>query len=578
MSVIDTRRDQAFPVLNAAQIASARRFATGEPERFKPGEVLYGIGQRNASAFLVLSGRIDAWRRDGLGHETLITSHGPGQISGETSQLSSRASLAEGRAGPEGVEVVAFDSAHLRALIVGSADVGEVLMRAFILRRVALISDGGAGAIIVGRPSDAGVVRLEGFLRRNGHPFTAVDPKDGAGGEALAKHLALHAEDMPIVLCPAGQVLKHPTEPELGACLGITPELDPDKIYDVAVVGAGPAGLATAVYAASEGLSVIVLDSRAFGGQAGASARIENYLGFPTGISGLALTARAFTQAQKFGAEIAIPVTVDQLDCGGEARKPGDLLTLELSCGRRTRSHAVVIASGARYRSAAIENLDRFDGQVSYWATPVEAQLCDGQEVALIGGGNSAGQAVAFLAPKVKKLHLAVRGPGLEATMSRYLIDRIAALPNVELHRRTEVTALNGDEAGLREAVFADRAAGTTWTAPIGHLFLFIGADPNTDWLKSCPIALDDKGFVCTGRPQTGPAWSAFDRQPQLLETSVPGVFAIGDVRWGSTKRVAAAVGEGAQVVASIHQVLAAEQEALALATTAAGIMRRSTR
>ena len=303
---------------------------------------------------------------------------------------------------------------------------------------------------------------------------------------------------------------------------------------------------------------MLVLDSRAFGGQAGASARIENYLGFPTGISGLALTARAFTQAHKFGAEIAIPVTIEALDCGGEDRKPGDPFNLSLVGGGRVQARSVVIASGARYRSANIENLDRFEGQVSYWASPVEARLCEGQDVALIGAGNSAGQAVVYLAPKVRRLHLIVRGEGLEATMSRYLIERICALPNVELHKRTEVVALSGDASGeMTEAELRDRDSNRTWSLPVRRLFLFIGADPNTDWLKGCPVATDEKGFVRTGEPSNAAPWSAFGRAPMPLETSVPGVFAIGDVRTGSTKRVAAAVGEGAQVVAALHQVLA---------------------
>ncbi|HVY33802.1 MAG TPA: FAD-dependent oxidoreductase, partial [Caulobacteraceae bacterium] len=290
MSIIETRRDQVFPILTPAQVAAARRFAAGEPRVFAPGETLFAVGQRNAPAFLVLSGGIEVVRRDGAGHETPITAHGPGQISGETSQLGTGASLAEGRAGPDGCEALAFDAAHLRALIIGSAEVGEIVMRAFILRRTALIADGGAGSVLVGRPGEANLVRIEGFLRRLGHPYAVLDCKDGAEGQAMVEHLGLDNDDLPIVLCPSGTVLKRPSDRQVGASLGITPELDPGKLYDVAVVGAGPAGLATAVYAASEGLSVLVLDSRAFGGQAGASARIENYLGFPTGISGMALT------------------------------------------------------------------------------------------------------------------------------------------------------------------------------------------------------------------------------------------------------------------------------------------------
>jgi thioredoxin reductase (NADPH) len=564
VSLIDTRRDQIFPVLTPAQMATAGRFAAGSPRRFGPGEVLYDVGERNAPAFLVLSGRITARRRDGAGHESTITDYGPGQITGETGQLAGRATLAELRAGDEGCEVLVFDAAHLRALIIGSADIGEIVMRAFILRRMALIADGGAGSVVIGRPGEAALLRIEGFLARNGYPYTVLNAQDGGDGQAMVERLGMHDEDLPLVLCPNGAVLKGPTDGEIGACLGITPELDPDRIYDVLVVGAGPAGLATAVYAASEGLSVLVLDSRAFGGQAGASARIENYLGFPTGISGLALTARAFTQAMKFGAEIAIPLTVESLDCGGDERRPGDLFALRLAEDRQgqpgqVRGRSVVIASGARYRRADIANLDRFEGTgVSYWASPVEARLCEGVDVALIGAGNSAGQAVAFLAPRVRRLRLVVRGASLEATMSRYLIDRIRALPNVELHLNTEITALEGDASGeLAGAQLRDRDTGKVWTAPLRHLFLFIGADPNTAWLETCPVARDDKGFVRTGEPAAGGPWPAFGRAPLPLETSVPGVFAIGDVRAGSTKRVAAAVGEGAQVVAALHGVLA---------------------
>ena len=362
------------------------------------------------------------------------------------------------------------------------------------------------------------------------------------------------------MVCPNGTILKRPTDAEAGVILGITPELDPKTVFDVAVVGAGPAGLAAAVYGASEGLSVLVLDQRAFGGQAGASARIENYLGFPTGISGMALAGRAFNQALKFGAEIAIPLEVARLDCGTLDQEGGGPMRLELTNSSVVRARTVVVATGARYRRPPIPNLSTFEGRgISYWASPVEAKLCEGEEVALVGGGNSAGQAVVFLAPKVKRLHLVVRGSGLEASMSRYLIDRIAALPNVELHTGTEVVALEGDEVtGLTAAVFRERATGATHTCPLRHLFLFIGADPNTSWLNRC-VALDNKGFVVTGANST--AGASDRRRPVLpLETSRPGVFAIGDVRAGSTKRVASAVGEGAAVVAQIHSVVAGSQ------------------
>ena len=328
-------------------------------------------------------------------------------------------------------------------------------------------------------------MRLQGFLRRNTYPYTVLDASADEEGRAVVERLGVQPEELPLMICPNGTVLKRPTDAEAAICLGITPELDPETLYDVAVVGAGPAGLATAVYAASEGLSVLVLDQRAFGGQAGASARIENYLGFPTGISGMALAGRAFNQALKFGAEIAIPLEVARLDCGGSARRPGDPLRLELTDGSSVRARTVVVASGARYRRPDIPNLADFEGSsVSYWASPVEAKLCEGEEVALVGGGNSAGQAVVFLAPKVKRLHLVVRGDGLEASMSRYLIDRIQALPNVDLHVGKEVVALEGDRDGLTAAVFRQRASGATHACPLRHLFLFIGADPNAAWLS----------------------------------------------------------------------------------------------
>jgi len=560
MSLIETRRDQMFPVLDAAQIETARRFASGAAREFAPGEMIFDIGERQSSSWLVLKGAIEVISRDGLGHQASITTERVGQFSGELSQLGGRGSLAAGRAGAEGCVALPFDAAHLRALMVGAAELGEIVMRAFILRRVGLLEAGGVGSILVGRPGTADLVRLQGFLRRNGYPYSVLDAADDAEGRAVVERLGVLPQELPLMICPNGTVLKRPTEAEAGLCLGITPELDPEKIYDVAVVGAGPAGLATAVYAASEGLSVLVLDQRAFGGQAGASARIENYLGFPTGISGLALTARAFNQAQKFGAELAIPLEVNRLDCSGREKRPTAPLELRLTNGTTMRARSVVIASGVRYRRPDIPNLASFEGAgVSYWASPIEAKLCEGEEIALIGGGNSAGQAVVYLAPRVKRLHLVVRGAGLAASMSRYLIDRIAALSNVELHVGTEVVALEGNEGiGLAGAVFRDRLIETTRHCSLRHLFLFIGADPNTAWLEGC-VALDGKGFVTTGIADTKRA-DKRDRPVLPLETSQPGVFAIGDVRAGSTKRVAAAVGEGAAVVAHIHSVLAKER------------------
>ena len=557
MSVIKTRGHQLFPVLDGMQIDTAKRFASGPGREFAPGEIIYNAGERGVPTWLVLKGSIAVVRRDGLNHETAITTLGPGQFSGEVNQLAGAATLASASAGPEGCTALPFDATHVRALMIGSAELGEIMMRAFILRRVFLIEEGGVGAVLVGRPGTPELVRLQGFLGRNAYPYAVLDSSTDAEARALLERSGTLPEDLPILVCPSGSLLKRPTDAEAGACLGITPKLDAKKVYDVAVVGAGPAGLAAAVYAGSEGLSVLVLDQRAFGGQAGASARIENYLGFPTGISGMALAGRAFNQALKFGVEIAIPIHVSRLDCGESERNPSDTIRLELTDNGTVRARTVVIATGARYRRPPIPNLETLEGRgVSYWASPVEAKLCEGEEVALVGGGNSAGQAVVFLAPKVKRLHLVVRGSGLEASMSRYLIDRIAALPNIELHTNTEVVALEGDEAtGLTAAVFRDRATDATHTCLLRHLFLFIGADPNTGWLDHC-VALDAKGFVLTGvnsAARSGP--SAFP-----LETSRSGVFAIGDVRSGSTKRVAAAVGEGAAVVAQIHSALAAER------------------
>ena len=556
MSIIETRHHQMFPTLDAGQVETAKRFASGPIRHFEPGEIVFDIGQRNAPAWLVLKGAIDVTRRNALGTETPITTHHAGQFSGEVSQLAGREALARGLAGPEGCCALPFDASHVRALMIGSAEIGEIMMRAYILRRVGLIQDGNAGSVLVGRPGDSDLNRLENFLRRNGYPYTVLSADDEEGRTVMDRFGVL-PEELPIMLCPNGTLLKRPTDAEAGICLGLTPDLDPAKIYDVAVVGAGPAGLATAVYAGSEGLSVIVLDQKSFGGQAGASARIENYLGFPTGISGMALAGRAFNQALKFGVEIAIPLEVSKLDCGDG--RNGDPFTLKLTDGGRVRAKTVVIASGARYRRPPIANLAMFEGAgISYWASPVEAKLCEGEEVALIGGGNSAGQATVFLAPKVKRLHLVVRGDGLEASMSRYLIDRIKALPNVELHTKTEIVALEGEQVtGLTGAVFRCKTTGETHTCPLRHIFLFIGADPNANWLEQC-VDVDGKGFVITGS-KFADGNGAIGRPPLPLETSKPHVFAVGDVRAGSTKRVAAAVGEGAAVVAQIHSALGAD-------------------
>ncbi|MDE1993756.1 MAG: FAD-dependent oxidoreductase [Rhizobiaceae bacterium] len=553
MVEIGSRDYQRFPVLSPHQVETAKRFASGPARHFEPGEAAFSIGDRGAPAWLVLEGSLDAFRHDGLSHEAHITTHSVGQFTGEVSQLSGRPSLAGCRAGASGCTAIPFDAAHIRALVIGSADIGEIIMRAYILRRVALISAGGAGSVLIGVPGSPALTRLQGFLARNAYPHIILDASSDEEGRALIERLGVLAADLPLMVCPSGTVLKNPTDNEAALCLGMTPDLKPDVTYDVAIVGAGPAGLAAAVYAASEGLSVIVLDERSAGGQAGASARIENYLGFPTGISGQALAGRAFNQALKFGAEIALPLEV--LDIVPSAPGSRDPHVLKLEGNRSVMARTVVIASGARYRRPDVANIAMFEGAgVSYWASSIEAKLCEGEEIVLIGGGNSAGQAVAFLAPQVKRLRLIVRR-ALEETMSQYLIERIAALPNVEIHTGCEVVALEGDrQNGLEAAVIRKQVDGAEHRFPLRHMFLFIGADPNAAWIRA-HADTDDKGFIVTGQPFRGEA--ANGARPALaLETSLPNIFAIGDVRAASTKRVAAAVGEGAAVVAQIHSAL----------------------
>ncbi|SIO64492.1 cyclic nucleotide-regulated FAD-dependent pyridine nucleotide-disulphide oxidoreductase [Bradyrhizobium erythrophlei] len=547
MSTQEQRGYQMFPVLDAARVETALRFASGPERRFAPGEIVYDHGQRDAPSWLVLSGSVDITRRDGLDRKAPIVTFGPGQFTGEINQLAGRPAITCARAGEQGATAQPFDAAHLRALMIGSAEIGETVMRALILRRVGLIEEGAAGTIIIGAQDSSAVVRLQGFLARLGYPYQLLDARGDGEGHALIERFGVTPDELPLVVCPDGSLLRRPSEIDMARCLGITPEIDPNKLYDVAVVGAGPAGLAAAVYAASEGLSTIVLDGLAIGGQAGASNRIENYLGFPTGISGRALAGRAFNQALKFGAEIAIPLEVQRLDCPEGKTCPERPLGVVLADDKRVKARTVVVASGARYRRPEVERLEMFEGKgISYWASPIEARLCAGEDVALVGGGNSAGQGVVFLAPQVKHLHLVVRRP-LEATMSRYLIDRIHALPNVTIHVGSEIAALEGDcQTGLTGVVFRDRKDGSTERCAVRYLFLFIGADPNARWLVGC-VETDDKGFVLTGKA------------PLALETTRPGVFAIGDVRSGSVKRVAAGVGEGAAVVAQIHQALAAQ-------------------
>jgi thioredoxin reductase (NADPH) len=541
------RYEQTFPALTAQEIARMRRF--GGDRSYHHGEALFETGKPGPGMFVLLSGHVAITQRDGLGRVTPIIDQGPGQFLAEIGQLSGRPALVDGHAEGD-VETLLIPPEHLRALMVAEADLGERIMRALILRRVSLIRGGVGGPVLIGPGNSAGVIRLQGFLTRNGLPHHLLCPHvDADAAEVIARYSPLPA-DLPLVVTPDGSVLRNPRESELARAMGMVRAVPRDKVFDVAVVGSGPAGLSTAVYAASEGLAVAVCDTRSFGGQAGASARIENYLGFPTGISGHALTARAFNQAQKFGAEIMIPVEVKSLDC---SRTDGTF-GLRLDNDDVLRARSIVIASGARYRRPEIARLAEFDGRgVWYWASPIEARLCAEQEVILVGGGNSAGQAAVFLSGHARKVNMIIRGGGLGASMSRYLIERIEASANIELIFNAEVTGLEGGKEGSLECVrWRSRLAPDENRFDARNLFLFVGADPATGWLEGCGVTVDRAGFVITGAPGRG----GNGQMVSALETSVPGVFAVGDVRSGSVKRVGGAIGEGAQVVAALHGYL----------------------
>jgi thioredoxin reductase (NADPH) len=544
-SPLETRAHQMFPKLTDAEVERMRRF--GMLSTWAAGDALFRMGEVGRGMVVILRGSVRVSRRDALGNAHLIVDHGPGHFLAEVAQLSGKPALVDAFAVHD-VEGIVIPPERLRALLVAEAELGERIMRALILRRVGLIEKG-SGPVLLGPSDDGRLVALQGFLRRNGYPHTVIDACTDPDAIGLLERISASTSDFPLVICPDGTVLRAPDENQVASQLGWLPEFDPSHIYDVAVVGAGPAGLATAVYAASEGLSVAVFDCRAPGGQAGASSRIENYLGFPTGISGQALAGRAFVQAQKFGAHIAIPTRIKALHCD---RTP---VQIELENGQLVSAQTVVIATGAAYRRPAIKGIERFESHgIYYWASPVEAKLCRNAEVVLVGGGNSAGQAAVYLATHAKHVHILIRGSGLAATMSRYLVERIASLPNVTLRTHSEITSLDGDDRSLT-AVHCRTPEGPL-VLETRSLFLFTGADPNTDWLQGCNVNVDSKGFVLTGAE----AHEGRTEGVPALETSVPGVFAIGDVRSSSTKRVAAAVGEGAAVVAQIHGLLANRQ------------------
>jgi thioredoxin reductase (NADPH) len=543
-ALIATRGPQMFPMLTAGEIKRLRRF--GSVRSYRAGEALLRVGETGHGLTLVLVGEVEISQHDENGTRTHIFTHGPGSFMGELAQLSGRPALVDAYA-LTAVEAIVIPPDRLRALLLSEAEIGERVMRAMILRRVGLIETGGGGPVIVGREQNGDVLRLVNFLGRNGQPYQRLDPDGDDDARALVRRYAVSAAELPIVLCPGGQLLRNPSESALARCIGMVGPIDPERLFDVVVVGAGPAGLATAVYAGSEGLSVLALDCRAFGGQAGASARIENYLGFPTGVSGMALMGRAFSQAQKFGVETAIPDEAIKLECGN------DPLRLTLATGERIKARTTVIATGARYRRLDLPRLDEFEGSsIHYWASPLEAKLSTGEDIALVGGGNSAGQAVVFLATQARKVTLLARRP-LAATMSHYLVERIEQLANVEVVIGVEVSEIHGADGQLDEIRWRCLDTGVEAAAQVMQLFSFIGAEPNTDWLRPSGLKLDAHGFVCTGED------AAQDRLP--LETSRRGVFAVGDVRAGSVKRVAAAVGDGAQVVAAVHQYLAKRRE-----------------
>ena len=541
-SIIATRGPQMFPKLEASEIDRLRRF--GEVRHYAANEPIFKVGEVAPGLVVIVNGKVRVTHRQ-TWHGGHITLHEPGSFMGELAQLAGRPALVDSHA-EEPVEALVIAPERLRALFIAEAELGERIMRALILRRVGLLEEGTGGPVIIGPAGNGDVLRLEVFLRRNSHPHQQLDPEIDSEAKALIERFHVESGQLPIVLCPGGELLHNPTETQLARCIGLLKPLDSKRIYDVAVIGAGPAGLATAVYAGSEGLSVLMLDCRSFGGQAGASARIENYLGFPTGISGIALMARAYNQAQKFGVEVAIPTEALGLEL---AIATHGELTLNLPDRQSVTARSVVIATGARYRRPALDNLDAFEAtSVHYWASPLEVRLCANQEVALVGGGNSAGQAAVYLSSKASKVWMLVRGPGLTA-MSQYLVDRITGIGNIEVVTGAHVTALEGANGMLDAIRWQQTGAAEETRKEIKHLFLFIGADPNTDWLTGSDVALDVKGFVKTG--------SDLGNGRHALETSRDRVFAIGDVRSASTKRVAAAVGEGAQVVAAIHAVLA---------------------
>jgi len=539
-----------FPILTAAQIDRIRPL--GQVRNVKRGDILFDQGQVGIHLFVFLSGGMEIVQPDGDKERPVTYHRDPGEFTGEVSMISGRRCLVRGRVTEDG-EVIDVAPDGVQKIIQTDSELSEIFMRAFILRRVELIRLGFGDVVLLGSRHCSGTLRLREFLSRNGHPYSYVDLDTDKAAQEILDRFGVTIHEIPVVICRGTTVLRNPSIQKLADCLGLNQAINPVQMRDVIVVGAGPSGLAAAVYAASEGLDVMVIENNAPGGQAGSSSKIENYLGFPTGISGQELAGRAYTQAKKFGADIFISRSATRLTCD---RKP---YVVELDDGTKLSARAIIIATGAQYNKLKVSNLALFEGTgVFYGATYIESQLCEGEEIVVVGGGNSAGQAAVYLSQTAKKVHVLVRSAGLSDTMSRYLIRRIEENPGIQLHPFTEITALDGD-GQLQRVTWQDKKSGKTETHNIRHVFLMTGASPRTEWLKDC-VVMDERGFIKTGRDIAVEDLASFkwplERQPHLLETSLPGVFAVGDVRSGNVKRVASAVGEGSISVHLVHRVL----------------------
>jgi thioredoxin reductase (NADPH) len=542
-------RGDAFPILNEHQIDRIRPLS--KLRKVKAGEILFEPGDSDVPFFVLLSGSMEIVQPDRQGERPIVT-HEPGSFTGEITMISGRLCLVRGRVTSDG-EFLEMSNHDLRTLVARDAELSEIFMRAFILRRLELIHRGAGNVILLGSRHSAQTLRLREFLTRNGHPHTYVDLDTDSTYQDLLDHFHVTMAEIPVVVCNNRTVLRSPSIQELARCLGLNAHITASEVRDLVIVGAGPSGLAAAVYGASEGLDVLVIEAESPGGQAGSSSKIENYLGFPMGISGQELAGRAATQAQKFGAKVLIANNVTKLNC---ERRPYEL---SVDCGQTIRARSVIIASGAQYNKPKIENLKKFEGQgIYYGATYIEAQLCGKDDVIVVGGGNSAGQAAVYLSQNAGKVHMLVRSNQLSDTMSRYLIQRIEENPGIEMHYCTEIVGLEGDEQ-LENVIWQDQNTGKLSTHDIRHVFIMAGGSPRTEWLKDC-VAMDNKGFILTGRdldPVIQKYHWPLERVPLMLETSLPGVFAVGDVRAGNVKRVAAAVGEGSISIYLVHRVLA---------------------